>query len=82
MRPRTTYSDARFFVPASVSVSDPFVKFFAKLGQDPGIPLVDSVIPVNLALYYYKQLQAAFSGSETPAKAMANVDSERAQLNP
>jgi hypothetical protein len=40
------------------------------------------VIPVNLALYYYKQLQAAFSGSESPQQAMQNVDGERAQLNP
>ncbi len=69
-------------IAAQATIKDPFVKFFAKLGENPGIPLVDSVIPVNLALYYYKQLQAAFSGSETPAKAMANVDSERAQLNP
>jgi ABC-type glycerol-3-phosphate transport system substrate-binding protein len=69
-------------IAAQATIKDPFVKYFAKLGQDPGIPLVDSVIPVNLALYYYKQLQAAFSGSETPATAMANVDSERAQLTP
>jgi raffinose/stachyose/melibiose transport system substrate-binding protein len=69
-------------IAAQSTVSDPFVKFFAKLGENPGIPLVDSVIPVNLALYYYKQLQAAFSGAESPQKAMQNVDSERAQLNP
>jgi ABC-type glycerol-3-phosphate transport system substrate-binding protein len=69
-------------IAAQSTIKDPFVEFFAKLGQDPGIPLLDSVIPVNLALYYYKQLQAAFSGSESPQQAMQNVDGERAQLNP
>jgi ABC-type glycerol-3-phosphate transport system substrate-binding protein len=63
-------------------ISDPNVKFFASLGSDAGIPLLDSVIPVNLALYYYKQLQAAFAGTTSPQDAMQNVDDERQQLNP
>ena len=63
-------------------ISDPNVKFFAGLGSDAGIPLLDSVIPVNLALYYYKQLQAAFAGTTSPQDAMQNVDDERQQLNP
>ncbi len=67
---------------AQTEITDPNVKFFAQLGADPGIPLLDSVIPVNLALYYYKQLQAAFAGSTSPQKAMENVDTERQQLNP
>jgi ABC-type glycerol-3-phosphate transport system substrate-binding protein len=69
-------------IAAQATIKDPFVQFFAKLGQNPGIPLLDSVIPVNLALYYYKQLQAAFSGAESPLKAMQSVDSQRATLNP
>ena len=40
------------------------------------------MIPVNLALYYYKQLQAAFAGTTSPQDAMQNVDDERQQLNP
>jgi ABC-type glycerol-3-phosphate transport system substrate-binding protein len=67
---------------ALTQIKDPNVKFFAQLGADPGIPLVDSVIPVNLALYYYKQLQAAFAGTTSPQQAMQNVDDERQQLNP
>jgi ABC-type glycerol-3-phosphate transport system substrate-binding protein len=67
---------------AQSNLTDPNVKFFATLAADPGIPLLDSVIPVNLALYYYKQLQAAFSGSTSPEDAMKNVDNERARLNP
>ena len=63
-------------------ISDPNVKFFAGLGSDAGIPLLDSVIPVNLALFYYKQLQAAFAGTTSPQAAMQNVDDERQQLNP
>jgi raffinose/stachyose/melibiose transport system substrate-binding protein len=65
---------------AQASITDPTVAFFAKLGQNPGIPLLDSVIPVNLALYYYKQLQAAFAGTTSPQQAMSNVDAQRAQL--
>ena len=67
---------------ALTQITDPNVKFFAQLGADPGVPLLDSVIPVNLALYYYKQLQAAFAGTTSPQQAMQNVDSERQQLNP
>ena len=63
-------------------ITDPNVKFFAGLGSDAGIPLLDSVIPVNLALFYYKQLQAAFAGTTSPQDAMQNVDDERQQLNP
>jgi raffinose/stachyose/melibiose transport system substrate-binding protein len=67
---------------ALTEIKDPNVKFFAQLGTNPGIPLVDSVIPVNLALYYYKQLQAAFAGTTSPQQAMQNVDTERQQLSP
>ena len=63
-------------------ITDPNVKFFADLGADAGIPLLDSVIPVNLALYYYKQLQAAFAGTTSPQDAMQNVDDQRQQLSP
>ena len=69
-------------IEAQSTVEDPNVKFFAQLGQDPGIPLLDSVIPVNLALFYYKQLQAAFAGTTSPEDAMKKVDDERTQLNP
>ena len=37
------------------------------------LPLLDSVVPVKVALLYYKQLQAAFSGKVTAQQAMQNV---------
>ena len=37
-------------------------KFFLKLSANPQVPLLDSVVPLKVALLYYQQLQAAFSG--------------------
>ena len=39
------------------------------------IPLLDSVVPLKVALLYYQQLQAAFSGKTTPPQG----DAERRQ---
>ena len=43
---------------------------------------MDSVIPVKVALFYYKELQAAFSGRVTPLAAMQAVQTSAAALNP
>ena len=67
---------------AAASLKDPLSKYFLKLAANPHIPLLDSVVPLKVALLYYQQLQAAFSGKTTPLKAMQNVDKGLASLNP
>jgi hypothetical protein len=44
--------------------------------------LLDSIVPLKIALLYYQQLQAAFSGKATPLQAMQNVDKGVKTLNP
>ena len=46
-------------------VSDEFVQFFVDASEDPAMPVLDSVIPVPVALTYYKELQQALSGKKT-----------------
>ena len=67
---------------AAAGLKDPFSKYFLGLAANPHIPLLDSVVPLKVALLYYQQLQAAFSGKTTPLKAMQNVDKGLATLNP
>ena len=67
---------------ASAQLKDPLSKFFLQLSANPQVPLLDSVVPLKVALLYYQQLQAAFSGKTTPLKAMQNVDKGLASLNP
>lgn len=67
---------------ASRAPSDPIVQFFLKHAQDPSMPLLDSVIPAKLALFYYKELQQAFAGSVSPTAAMKAVDQDVSQSNP
>ena len=38
------------------------------------MPVLDSVIPVPVALTYYKELQRALSGKKTPQEAMESMD--------
>jgi ABC-type glycerol-3-phosphate transport system substrate-binding protein len=67
---------------AGATVQDPIVRFFVDASKDPAIPVLDSVIPVDVALFYYKQLQAAFAGKATPQQAMKNVQDALPRLNP
>jgi ABC-type glycerol-3-phosphate transport system substrate-binding protein len=67
---------------AIAGIKDPLSKFFLKVAAHPQIPLLDSVVPLKVALLYYQQLQQAFSGKETPLKAMQNVDAQLKTLNP
>ena len=67
---------------AAAALKDPLSKFFLKLSANPQVPLLDSVVPLKVALLYYQQLQAAFSGKTTPLKAMQNVDKGLKSLNP
>jgi ABC-type glycerol-3-phosphate transport system substrate-binding protein len=48
----------------------------------PQVPLLDSIVPLKVALLYYQQLQAAFAGKSTPSQAMENVDKGLETLNP
>ena len=67
---------------ASAQLKNPMSKQFLALAANPHIPLLDSVVPVKVAILYYQQLQAAFSGKTTPLKAMQNVDKGLKSLNP
>jgi ABC-type glycerol-3-phosphate transport system substrate-binding protein len=69
-------------VAADAKIKDPLTKYFLKIAAHPQVPLLDSIVPLKVALLYYQQLQAAFSGKVTPLKAMQNVDSGLKTLNP
>jgi ABC-type glycerol-3-phosphate transport system substrate-binding protein len=61
---------------------DPFTRFFAQVSAHPQVPLLDSIVPLKVALLYYVQLQAAFAGKVTPLEAMQNVEKGLKTLNP
>lgn len=67
---------------AMAQIKDPLTKFFLQIASHPQVPLLDSIVPLKVALLYYQQLQAAFSGKVTPLKAMQNVDSGLKTLSP
>ena len=67
---------------AAAQIKDPLTKYFLKIAAHPQVPLLDSIVPVKVAILYYQQLQAAFSGKVTPLKAMQNVDAGLKTLNP
>ena len=67
---------------AASAPNDPIIRFFLTEAANPALPLLDSVIPVKVALFYYKELQAAFAGRTTPLAAMQSVDASVKQLNP
>jgi multiple sugar transport system substrate-binding protein len=67
---------------AASRIDDPLTKFFLQTAAHPQVPLLDSIVPLKVALLYYQQLQAAFSGKTTPLKAMQNVDSGLKTLSP
>ncbi len=69
-------------IAAAKTIKDPNALFFVKLESKIGLPLLDSVVPVKVALLYYKQLQAAFAGKVTAQQAMQNVQNGLATLNP
>ena len=67
---------------AAAAPNDPIIRFFLNEAANPAMPLLDSVVPVKVALFYYKELQAAFSGRATPLAAMQSVEASVKQLNP
>jgi ABC-type glycerol-3-phosphate transport system substrate-binding protein len=64
------------------AAKDPFTRFFAGVAAKPQVPLLDSIVPLKVALAYYVQLQAAFAGKATALQAMQNVDKALKTLNP
>jgi ABC-type glycerol-3-phosphate transport system substrate-binding protein len=64
------------------AAKDPFTRFFAQVSAKPQVPLLDSIVPLKVALAYYVQLQAAFSGKTSALQAMQNVDKALKTLNP
>ena len=64
------------------AAKDPLTRFFAQVAAHPQIPLLDSIVPLKVALLYYVQLQAAFAGKVTPLQAMQKVDKGLKTLNP
>ena len=67
---------------AAARITDPLTKLFLRVAAHPQVPLLDSIVPLKVALLYYQQLQAAFSGKTTPLQAMQNVDKGLKTLNP
>jgi ABC-type glycerol-3-phosphate transport system substrate-binding protein len=67
---------------ALAGIKDPLSRFFVQVAAKPQVPLLDSIVPLKVALLYYVQLQAAFSGKETPLQAMQNVEKGLKTLNP
>ena len=63
-------------------IKDPFSRFFIQVAAKPQVPLLDSIVPLKVALLYYVQLQAAFSGKVTALQAMQNVEKGLKTLNP
>jgi raffinose/stachyose/melibiose transport system substrate-binding protein len=61
-------------------VKDEFVQFFVDASQDPAMPVLDSVIPVPVALTFYKELQQSTSGKKTPQEAMESMDEQLPSL--
>jgi ABC-type glycerol-3-phosphate transport system substrate-binding protein len=67
---------------AAARITDPLTKLFLRVAAHSQVPLLDSVVPLKVALLYCQQLQAAFSGKATPLQAMQNVDKGLKTLNP
>jgi raffinose/stachyose/melibiose transport system substrate-binding protein len=58
-------------IAADAAIANPLLKYMASKVKDPGIPLLDSVLPNSVALYLYKELQQAFAGRISPEAAMS-----------
>lgn len=67
---------------ALAAATDPYAIFFREALADAVIPVLDSLVPVKVALLYYQQLQSAFSGKNTARQAMENVEKGLKTLNP
>jgi ABC-type glycerol-3-phosphate transport system substrate-binding protein len=67
---------------AAGRVTDPYLKFIGEQVADPSMPLLDSIVPNNVALYLYKQLNLAFAGKSSPAAALKATQQTADQQGP
>lgn len=67
---------------AAGKITDPYLKFIGAQIEDPSMPLLDSIVPNNVALYLYKQLQLAFAGKASPQQAMEATQKQADQQGP
>jgi ABC-type glycerol-3-phosphate transport system substrate-binding protein len=67
---------------AAAKVTDPYLKFIGQQVADPSMPLLDSIVPNNVALFLYKQLNLAFAGKTTPAAALKATQQTADQQGP
>jgi raffinose/stachyose/melibiose transport system substrate-binding protein len=58
-------------IAADAAIANPLLKYMAAKVKQPGVPLLDSVLPNSVALYLYKELQQAFAGKISPQAAMS-----------
>lgn len=58
-------------IAADAGIANPLLKYMAAKVKQPGVPLLDSVLPNSVALYLYKELQQAFAGKISAQAAMS-----------
>lgn len=69
-------------IAADAAVANPLLKYMAAKVKQPGVPLLDSVLPNSVALYLYKELQQAFAGKISPQAAMSASQTAFERQNP
>jgi raffinose/stachyose/melibiose transport system substrate-binding protein len=67
---------------AAGKIADPYLKFIGAQVADPSMPLLDSIVPNNVALFLYKQLNLAFAGKTSPAEALKATQKTAGQQGP
>ena len=55
---------------AQAATTDPLVKAIGLMAQTAAMPMYDNVVPQDVALFWYKNLNLAFAGKLTPTAAM------------
>jgi ABC-type glycerol-3-phosphate transport system substrate-binding protein len=58
-------------IAADAGIANRLLKYMAAKVKQPGVPLLDSVLPNSVALYLYKELQQAFAGKISAQAAMS-----------
>jgi ABC-type glycerol-3-phosphate transport system substrate-binding protein len=61
---------------AQAATTDPLVKAIGLMSQNASMPMYDNVVPQDVALYWYKELNLAFAGKVTPEAAMQVVQQQ------
>lgn len=61
-------------IQASSNMTDPFARAVADFSRNAPTPNADTVVNLQTSLTWYKHLQLAFAGIETPEKALAATE--------